>query len=110
MEDLIIPLIIGLLVATAFGAFVRKKKRSSGQPSVIIVNAGGDDEPRGPSALVRVIQIIVSLAAGLAATGFVITQFIEPEIGPVDPFSYLSIGMFAILSLIILGIIRAFSR
>ncbi len=50
------------------------------------------------------------MAAGFATAGFVIVNFLEPGMGPIDPLAPIAILLYLVFGLIIYGIIRAFAR
>lgn len=111
--------VIGIIVALVFGVFqVRKKKKQTGTTKIIIVKDGDDVEidtgnnsdDEKPSYFKRILTLVVSAAAGFAAAGLIIVNFIEPEIGPVDPDSPVAIFTYIVMTLIIFGIIRGLSR
>lgn len=111
--------IVGIVVAIAFGVFKQqKKKKQSGATKIIIVNdgdgvgmeTGTEAEVGEVSVFKRILTALVSAAAGFAAAGVAIVFFIEPEIGPVDPTSPIAIILYVAMTAIIYGVIRRFSR
>ena len=114
--EIIVVIVIAVIVMAIFGAF--RRKRSEGTTRVIIVDndkdvrldGDGGAPRRGGSAFKSILLTLVSLGAGFALSGFLIVEFVEPEIGPVDPWSPLAIGMYLVAALVIYGILRLFVR
>lgn len=113
--EVVVVIVVAAIVLYLFGAKKRRKQENvtkviviDDDDDVIIRSKSGNSESDSP--LKRLAVAVVSLGAGFAVAGFVIVQFIEPEIGPVDPTSPVAFGLYFVFALIIYGLIRAFSR
>ncbi|WP_300514300.1 hypothetical protein [Aliiroseovarius sp.] len=118
--EVIVIMVVAVAVLGIFGNGARRRrKRDDEGTRIVIVNndedirietGQSDDKPRGGSVFAKLLTMIVSLAAGFAAAGFVIVNFLEPNMGPIDPFEPLAVLLYLVFGLIIYGIIRAFAR
>jgi len=114
-EETIGIIVIAVIVMAIFGLF--KKKRQQTITKIVVVKEGdtvdvetGSQAPeKKASVFKRILTFFVSIMAGVAVSGAIITVFVEPEIGPVSPESPLSLGLFVVSSFIIYAVIRGLS-
>lgn len=104
------------VAAIVLAIFGQRKRRNRDQDStrIIIVNNDEDvridtssgNERRRAGGFAKFLTLLVSLGLGFLAAGFVITTFIEPELGAVDPESPVAVVLYGVFGIIIYGILR----
>ncbi|HCP80462.1 MAG TPA: hypothetical protein DIT67_02315 [Octadecabacter sp.] len=117
--EAIIPIVIGVLVATFINSR-RKRKKDQGS-NVIVVNSGGDDvvigsgnkrrQSSGGSLFAKFIVFIISLVGGLFAGLAVIYAILEPAMQMyIDVDSPLAYITYLVCAGIIYAILKALFR
>lgn len=114
LETIAIIVIAGI-VLLMFGRGVRKRRKRDGDGTRIIIVNNEEDvriddrsggAKRSVGGFAKFLTLLVSIGIGFFAAGFVITTFVEPELGYVDPVSPVAVVLYGVFGIIIYGLLR----